>query len=232
VLLQVTARREKTSKKPDKISSIAVTVIGVALNFRETVNRLAASFDNEPYKKPPVAPVLYLKTPNTWIKPGEAIHCPAGVTQLRMAGTLGIVLGRAVCRVTAENAVRYIGAFCVVNDVSIPHGSYYRPALRERCADSFCAIGAATTVHGRLLEQDFEIDVLVNNVLRCNARTSSLVRPISQLIADISQFMTLQAGDILLVGEPDSAPLCGPGDKVRVEIPGVGSIENKVVATA
>jgi 5-oxopent-3-ene-1,2,5-tricarboxylate decarboxylase/2-hydroxyhepta-2,4-diene-1,7-dioate isomerase len=47
---------------------------------------------------------------------------------------------------------------------------------------------------------------------------------------DVSEFMTLHPGDILLIGEPDTAPLCGPGDKVRVEIPGVGVIENKVVA--
>jgi 5-oxopent-3-ene-1,2,5-tricarboxylate decarboxylase/2-hydroxyhepta-2,4-diene-1,7-dioate isomerase len=78
---------------------------------------------------------------------------------------------------------------------------------------------------------DFEIDVLVNNVLRSNARTSSLVRSIPQLIQDISEFMTLHPGDMLLIGEPESSPLTAPGDSVRVEIPGVGAIENKVVAT-
>lgn len=210
------------------MAEIPHSVIGVALNFRETINRLAPFFTASPYKNPPIAPVLYLKTPNTWMKPGQPIPCPVGVTHLRMAGTLGVVIARTACRVTPENAIHHVGAFTVVNDVSIPHESFYRPALRERCSDSFCSIGPHTP---HLPSQtDFEIDVVVNNILRSTVHTSSLVRPIPQLISDISEFMTLHPGDILLVGEPDTSPLCAPGDRVRIEIPGVGVIENKVVA--
>ena len=204
------------------------SVIGVAINFRETLVRLAPSFTAAPYQAPPIAPVLYLKTPNTWIKPGDPIPCPAGVSHLRMAGTLGIVIARTACRVTPENAVHHIGAFIIVNDISIPHESFYRPALRERCSDSFCSIGVPTP--HLPTQHEFEIDVLVNNILRSNVRTTSLVRPIPQLISDISEFLTLHPGDILLIGEPDTSPLCAPGDKVRIEIPGIGYIENKVVA--
>jgi 5-oxopent-3-ene-1,2,5-tricarboxylate decarboxylase/2-hydroxyhepta-2,4-diene-1,7-dioate isomerase len=210
------------------MAEIPPSVIGVALNFRETLSRLAPTFTAPPYKNPPIAPVLYLKTPNTWITSGQPIPCPRGITHLRMAGTLGIVISRTACRVASENAGRHIGAFTVVNDVSIPHESFYRPALRERCSDSFCSIGQPCPHPPS--QTEFEIDVLVNNILRSNIRTSSLVRSIPQLIADISEFMTLHPGDILLVGEPERSPLCSPGDNVRVEIPGVGSIENKVVS--
>jgi len=203
------------------------SVIGVALNFRETLVRLSPAFAAPPYKSPPKAPILYLKTPNTWIAPGDSIPCPPGVPRLRMAGTLGVVLSRTACRVTAENAFHHIGGFTVVNDVSIPHESFYRPALRERCFDSFCAI--SLPLFPPTHQREFEINVLVNNVLRSNARTSSLVRSIPQLIQDVSEFMTLHPRDILLIGEPDASPLCSPGDKVRVEIPGVGAIENRVV---
>ncbi len=79
-------------------------------------------------------------------------------------------------------------------------------------------------------QHHFEIGVVINNVLRSVSNTSSLVRSISHLIQDISEFMTLLAGDILLVGEPETSPLAAPGDVVRVEIPGVGAIENRVVA--
>jgi 5-oxopent-3-ene-1,2,5-tricarboxylate decarboxylase/2-hydroxyhepta-2,4-diene-1,7-dioate isomerase len=204
------------------------SVIGVALNFRETIARLSSSFTAPPYQQPPQAPVLYLKTPNTWISSGHPIPCPTNVPRLRQAGTLGLIIGRTACRVSAANAFQHIAAFTVVNDISIPHDSFYRPALRERCSDSFCAIGHPS----KASQANLEINVLVNNVLRCNAHTSSLVRSIPQLIQDVSEFMTLHPRDILLIGEPDSAPLCGPGDKVRVEIPGIGFIENKVVATA
>ncbi len=203
------------------------SVIGVALNFRETIARLAPTFNTPPYEAPPEAPILYLKTPNTWIAPGDPIPCPMDVPRLKMAGTLGLVIGRTACRVSADQAFDHVVAFTVVNDVSIPHESYYRPSLRERCFDRSCSLGRPSPS----LIKELEINVLVNNVLRCNARTSSLVRSIPQLIEDVTEFMTLHPGDILLIGEPDTAPLCGPGDKVRVEIPGVGSIENKVVAT-
>jgi 5-oxopent-3-ene-1,2,5-tricarboxylate decarboxylase/2-hydroxyhepta-2,4-diene-1,7-dioate isomerase len=57
-----------------------------------------------------------------------------------------------------------------------------------------------------------------------------LVRPINQLIADINEFLTLQPGDILLIGEPPDSPLATVGDRVRVEMDGVAPIENEVVA--
>ena len=195
-----------------------MTVIGVAFNFRESLATLA---------DPPQSPVLYLKTPNTFIKSGDAIPCPAVTTHLRMAGTLGIVIARPACRVNAADAFNYIAAYTVVNDISIPHDSFYRPAIRQRCSDGFCSIGP---LFSREPLADFEIGTVVNNVLRCFAHTSSLVRPIAQLIQDISEFMTLHPGDILLAGEPHNSPLAAPGDLVRVEIPGVGAIENKVVA--
>ncbi len=203
------------------------SVIGVALNFRETVHRLAASFHAPPYQHPPQAPVLYLKTPNTWINSGHPIHCPPGADRLRMAGTLGVVIARNACRVSSAHAHTYIAAYTVVNDISLPSDSFYRPALRQRCTDGFCTIGEPN--HSS--QTHFEIGVVINNVLRSVANTSSLVRSIPHLIQDISEFMTLLAGDILLVGEPETSPLAAPGDLVRVEIPGVGAVENKVVAS-
>ena len=73
-----------------------------------------------------------------------------------------------------------------------------------------------------------EIRIAVNRELRCVSRAANLVRPLPRLIADISEFMTLRAGDVLLIGEPDNAPLAAPGDQVRVEINGVGWLENPI----
>jgi len=202
------------------------SVIGVALNFRETMDRLAPSLHVSPYQRPPQGPILYLKTPNTWIQNGQPIPCPAGVDRLRMAGTLGVVIASTACNINAERAFDYVAGFCVANDVSIPHDSFYRPKLRERCSDGFCSIGAPVD---RTAQTTFEIKVFVNGELHSLASTASFIRDIAHLIQDTSEFMTLHAGDILLVGEPDNSPLAAPGDAVRVEIAGVGSIENKVV---
>ncbi len=117
------------------------SVIGVALNFRETLARLAPAFAEAPYKAPPQAPVLYLKTPNTWVTSGAVIPCPSHVPRLRMAGTLGLVIAQTPAASKPKMPSHTSARFAVVNDVSIPHQSFYRPALRERCSDSFCAIG-------------------------------------------------------------------------------------------
>ncbi len=134
---------------------------------------------------------------------------PGDAKELKMAGTIGVVIG---------------SGFVAVNDVSIPHESYFRPAIRQRCRDGFCVIGSDITEH-----MPEEIRTSINGELRCRARIADLVRPIDRLIADISEFLTLQPGDILLIGEPHDAPLARNGDRVRVEIDGLPAIENEVV---
>jgi len=133
---------------------------------------------------------------------------------LKMAGTVGIVIGRP----------NHIAGYVAVNDISIPHESYYRPAIRQRCRDGFCVIGSEVTD-----QQPREIRISINGELRCCASLADLVRPFDRLIADISGFLTLQPGDIVLVGEPPDAPLAQARDRVRVEIDGLGAIENEVV---
>lgn len=133
-----------------------------------------------------------------------------------MAGTIGVLMG---------SAPNQIAGYLAVNDVSIPHSSYYRPAIRQRCRDGFCVIGSETTAR-----VPSEIRIWINNEMRCRADTADLVRPIDQLIADISEFLTLQPGDIVLIGEPHDAPLAQAGDRVRVEMDGVPALENEVVA--
>ncbi len=176
-------------------------VYGVALNFRAELERLTGQL--------PIAPVLYLRPRNTWNTSGAPIRLPSAAKELKMAGTIGVLIG---------------SGYVAVNDISIPHESYFRPAIRQRCRDGFCVIGAEVT--DRVPK---EIRISINGELRCRANTADLVRPIEQLIADIGEFLTLQPGDILLIGEPPDAPLARAGDRVQVQIDGLPAIENQVV---
>ena len=204
-------------------------VVCAALNFRATLDKLAPQLNADPYKQPPRAPVLYLKPPNTYNKPGDPIPCPAGAEMLRMGGTLGIVLGRAATRVPAHQAAEFIAGYCVMNDVSLPHTSYYRPAIKERCRDGFHVLGPGVAAAAVANPDQLAIRIFVNDELAAENSTANLVRSIGQLLADVSEFMTLAAGDILTVGEPDNAPLAFPGDRVRIDIPGVGSVVNSII---
>jgi 5-oxopent-3-ene-1,2,5-tricarboxylate decarboxylase/2-hydroxyhepta-2,4-diene-1,7-dioate isomerase len=204
-------------------------VYAAALNFRGALEALGSQLFQNPYKVPPVAPILYIKPPNTWSATGAKICVPSGTAQLKMGGTLGIVIGRAASRVHESEALDYVGGWVVVNDVSIPHESIYRPAIKQQCRDGFCPIGSIVP-RGSLDSAHARIWISVNDQLRATVAASDLIRPVPRLIADVTEFMTLRTGDTLLIGEPDNAPLAGPGDCVRVEIPGVGSIENTLVA--
>ena len=204
-------------------------VYAAALNFGGHLESLGERLSQDPYKAPPRAPILYIKPPNTWSATGAKIPVPSGTPHLKMGGTLGIVIRRAACRVSESEALDYVGGWVIVNDVSIPHQSYYRPAIKQRCRDGFCPIGSIAPVNS-INPADAQIRISLNGVLKASASTKDLVRSVAQLITDVSEFMTLRTGDILLVGEPDNAPLAGPGDRVRVEIAGLGAIENKLEA--
>jgi 5-oxopent-3-ene-1,2,5-tricarboxylate decarboxylase/2-hydroxyhepta-2,4-diene-1,7-dioate isomerase len=204
-------------------------IYAAALNFRGDLAALGSQLSADPYKAPPQAPILYIKPPNTWSSNGARIPLPAGVPHLKMGGTLGIVFGRAASRVREADALNYVGGWVVVNDVSIPHQSYFRPAIKERCRDGFCPMGVMSAFES-LDPAQVQIRILVNGQLGATAHAADLVRPVPRLIADVSEFMTLRTGDILLIGEPDNSPLAGPGDRVRVEIAGLGGIENTLEA--
>jgi 5-oxopent-3-ene-1,2,5-tricarboxylate decarboxylase/2-hydroxyhepta-2,4-diene-1,7-dioate isomerase len=147
---------------------------------------------------------------------GGAIALPGGTKALKMAGTVGVLIGGAPNR---------IAGYIAVNDVSIPHESYYRPAISQRCRDGFCVIGSQMTA-----SVPAEFRTFVNDELRCRAPIADLLRPIDRLIADIGEFLTLQPGDIVLIGEAPDSPLAQAGDRVRVEVDGLPALENHIVA--
>ena len=204
------------------------TVYAAALNRLETWRALGDALNRDPYKAPPKAPVLHLKPANTWIGPGDPIPCPAGVPALRMGGTVGLVIGRTMSGVGPDAALAHLAGVVVANDVSIPYQSHYRPAIKERCPDGFCPIGPLVAPGGALDPDGLEVVIEVNGRIVRRADGRGLVRGAAHLLADVSQFITFEPGDILLLGEPHEPPLATPGDRVRLVIAGVGVLENPV----
>lgn len=208
-------------------------VYGVVLNFRNELTALGEAIHAKPYNQPPSAPILYVKPANTWIGEGDPIALPAGEPLLQPGATLGMVFGRAAVRVTEQSALDYVAGYCVINDVRLPHDSYYRPALKQLCRDGFCAIGTLIERRKAGNPDALTLRTYVNGSLQHEANTRDLVRSAPRLIAEISDFMTLGAGDILMIGVPHGRPAARAGDRVRVEVAGIGHIENPVTgATA
>jgi 5-oxopent-3-ene-1,2,5-tricarboxylate decarboxylase/2-hydroxyhepta-2,4-diene-1,7-dioate isomerase len=207
------------------------TVYGALLNFKGTLVALDEAMRQPPYQAPPKAPVLYLKPWNTWRRYRDPIPVPDGVEALEMGGTLGVVIGRTARRVREEAALSHVAGYMVVNDVTVPHESLHRPSIRQRCQDGFCPVGPWVSAREQVGDPDnLEIRIHVDGELRCRNTTANLVRPIARLIAEVTEFMSLSAGDVLLVGLPDNAPQARAGQTVRVEIDGIGWTENRLVA--
>jgi 5-oxopent-3-ene-1,2,5-tricarboxylate decarboxylase/2-hydroxyhepta-2,4-diene-1,7-dioate isomerase len=121
----------------------------------------------------------------------------------------------------------------VVNDVSVPHDAFYRPAIREKCRDGFCPIGPWVLAAEHVTDPTaLLVRTYINGELKLEKRMSDLVRPIARLIADISAFTSFQEGDVLLPATVEDAPLARAGDRVAVEIAGVGRLENQIVPEA
>ncbi|MDE2441307.1 MAG: fumarylacetoacetate hydrolase family protein, partial [Betaproteobacteria bacterium] len=113
---------------------VSGTVYGVILNDTISVQKIG-SLEEAPYKGAPKAPVLYLKPANTRVGCGSVVSLPAGAGSVEVAATIGLVMGRAAARLVADNALESVAGVVLAADLSLPHSSYYRPAIREKCFD-------------------------------------------------------------------------------------------------
>jgi 5-oxopent-3-ene-1,2,5-tricarboxylate decarboxylase/2-hydroxyhepta-2,4-diene-1,7-dioate isomerase len=206
------------------------TVYGALLNYKGALAAVASQLDQPPYKAPPKAPILYIKTANTHSTDGASVMLPEGVEALCIGAALGVVIGKTACRVSAASALEHVAGYVVVNDVSVPHEAVYRPAIRQLCRDGFCPIGPMAARDAVRNPDALAIRVHINDKLEQQNTTANLIRPIAQLIADVTDFLTLSAGDILLVGVPENAPLARAGDRVTIEIEQVGRLQNTIRA--
>lgn len=207
------------------------TVYGTLLNHRDALAALGEQVNAAPYKAPPKAPILYIKPRNTVVGHRVPVLVPADATELEMGATLGIVIGRTASHVAAAEALGFVAGYTVVNDISVPHASVYRPSMRFKCHDGFCPIGPAIVARKWVPDPDaLGIGVAIDSKPVQRSSTAGLVRPVAQLIADVTEFMTLFPGDVLTVGVAAAAPRARAGQTVTITIDGVGRLENKLVA--
>jgi 5-oxopent-3-ene-1,2,5-tricarboxylate decarboxylase / 2-hydroxyhepta-2,4-diene-1,7-dioate isomerase len=206
--------------------NVSGTVYGAILNDTVSLHKIGA-LDAAPYQGAPRAPALYLKPANTRLESGATVTLPDGASTLEIGATLGLVLGRAAARLTPANALAALAGVVLAADLSLPHGDYYRPAIREKCFDGSLPIGEIQALPDlSALVLTTEIDGLIVD----QRSLADLIRSPAQLLADVSEFMTLAPGDVLLVGVAYQAPTAGPGSRVRISADGVGCLQFSIAA--
>ena len=206
------------------------TVYGTLLNHREALAALGDQVNAAPYKAPPKAPILYIKPRNTWAQSGDAVVVPSDAHELQIGATLGLVIGRTACKVAAANALDHIVGYVVVNDISVPHDSFYRPSMRFKCRDGSCPMGAYVSRDAVTNPDALAVTVAIDGVAVQHTDTGGRVRSVAQLLADVTEFMTLHPGDVLSIGVAAHAPLARAGQRVTITIESVGQLENVLLA--
>ena len=205
------------------------TVYGTLLNFRGEIATLSAQMTQPPYKAPPRAPVLFVKTANTWSASGAPVPVPAHVPQVEVGATIAIVMGSAA-------GVEYV----LMNDISVPHASFFRPPVKFKCLDGFLGVGAQRVRPGPAFDvTKLKLEVRINDQLCQTIDFSHMVRSATQLRTDVAEFMSLREGDVLMLGSDclpgGGRPLARVGDRIDISVPGMpefGILSNTLVAAA
>lgn len=209
----------------------AGTVYGVLLNFRGELQALAPQMHEPPYKAPPGAPILYIKPANTWSAHGSAIALPANAPQAEIGATMAMIMGRDAQAVKADHALEYIAGYVLMNDLSIPHTSFYRPPVKYKCPDGFLGVGPQLRQATEAGDPaSFALEVHINGALKQSVRFADLVRNAPRLLADVTEFMTLRTGDVLMLGCDAGRPLARAGDRIDINAPGFAALSNTLVA--
>ena len=163
----------------------------------------------------------------SWSTHGDVISLPVDVPEVDVEATIGIVFDRATSRVSKEDALAFVRGFVVVADLTVPHASVYRPAIRQRDRDAFCVFAANL---GPVTGDDVTITTAIDGEVRESASTRDLVRDIPSLVAEVSAFMRLDAGDVLLIGALGKAVRVHAGQSVGVDAGDLGRVAFSMAA--
>lgn len=177
----------------------------------------------------PSEPLLFLKPSTAVIGPGEPIRLPTDVSEeVSHEGEIAVVMGALVSRVTPEVAEKAVLGVTCANDVTLRDVQRRESQwARAKGFDGSCPLGPAIATGLDLA--DLRVRTWVDGELRQDGHSSQMVFDIPTLIAEISRTMTLLPGDVVLTGSPAGVGPLLPGQRVRVEVDGVGVLENPVV---
>jgi 2-keto-4-pentenoate hydratase/2-oxohepta-3-ene-1,7-dioic acid hydratase in catechol pathway len=210
---------------PDEVRLLApvlpTKVVAVGKNYADHAKEMGDDVPEEP--------IIFLKPSTSVVGPDDPIIYPAGVDRVDFEGELAVIVGKMARRLDEANALQVVLGFTCANDVTARNlqasdGQW----TRAKGFDTFCPLGP--WIETDLDSSDLAVRTLVNDEQRQSSRTSMLVTSVARLLAFISGVMTLLPGDVILTGTPAGIGALSPGDRVEVEIEGIGVLTNRVVA--
>ena len=205
-------------------------IVCVGLNYRDHAEEQGVEL--------PKRPLLFAKWPNTLIASGEAIRVPAICENPDYEAELGVVIGRRASGVAVDDALDFVRGYVIANDVSsrdiqFSDGQW----VRGKSLDTFLPVGDLVPASEVPDPQALPIRAILNGETMQDSNTSNQIFGVAEVIAFVSQAITLEPGDLIITGTPagvgafrDPKVWLQPGDEITIEIDGLGSISNPVVA--
>jgi len=212
-------------------------VFGIGLNYIDHVAESAQALDSS--ADLPKQPVIFSKPPTSVIGPGDPIVHRADITQqLDWEIELGCIIGTTASRVSREEALKHVFGYTTLIDMSARDCRRAGQWIYSKGQDSYCPMGPCIVTADEIPDpQTLDLRLTVNGVEKQRNNTSHMLFKVDELIADISQGITLEPGDIIATGTPEGVGAgrtpqewVWPGDVIEGEVVGIGRLRHPVVA--
>ncbi|WP_339254424.1 fumarylacetoacetate hydrolase family protein [Sporosarcina sp. FSL W8-0480] len=200
------------------------TVFALGLNYADHAAELAFSAPSEP--------LVFLKSPNTFVGHNAFTRRPEDVTYMHYECELAVIIGETARNVKAEDAYDYIKGYSVANDYAIRDylENYYRPNLRVKNRDTGTPFGPWIVDAADVANpMNLKLTTHVNGELVQEGTTADMIFDIPTLISYLSSFMTLSENDVILTGTPKGSVDTAVGDVVVTEIEVIGRLVNTII---
>jgi 2-keto-4-pentenoate hydratase/2-oxohepta-3-ene-1,7-dioic acid hydratase in catechol pathway len=204
-------------------------ILGVGFNFREHIKEMVTRAGRvpDPSKDIVPRPLLFFKPPSCLIGHRDEIMYPFDATRVEYEGELAVVIGRRIRRVTPDEAAKAVWGWTCANDVTErDQQGEDKQWWRAKGYDTFGAIGPF--LETETPKPDAWIRTRVNGRLCQEAQVLDMIRDPFEIISIVSQAMTLERGDLIMLGTSSGVGELHPGDEVEVDVDGVGHLSNLV----
>lgn len=187
------------------------------------------------------APNVFAKFANSLVGPGETIRLPSASTQIDYEGELAVIIGRTCYDVSAEDALRYVGGYTIMNDVTARDLQLRTNQWTlGKAIDTFAPVGPVIVTADEIPDpQVLSLTTRLNDEVVQDASTGDMIIDIAHIISVISQSMTLECGDLIATGTPEGVGykrtpprFLADGDSIEITISGIGQLRNPVGTSA
>jgi len=206
-------------------------VVCIGLNYRDHAREAKLA--------EPAEPIIFFKATSSIVGPNDPIQIPPGAGKVDWEVELGVVIGEPATRISRDRALEHVAGYCVVNDVSERSWQMERGGQwdKGKSADTFAPLGPWLVTRDEIEDaQHLALWLEVDGVRRQNGNTANMIFGVAEIVAYVSQFMSLQPGDVIATGTPAGVGMgfqppvyLRPGQTLRLGIDGLGEQHNRVV---